>query len=94
MTTEWRIVPVEPTGAMVKKAYPYCTDDAKECWDEIIAAAPRASEDEALVERLAHTLAPKAWSYGNRAPLSQQLRQTASKRHVRAILKALETPHD
>ena len=82
MTTDWRIVPAKPTAAMVGKAYPYCTDDAKECWDEIIAAAPRASEDEALVEGLVTRL-------GNMFDEIDTLTLTTC---VGVVLEALEPP--
>ena len=84
MTTEWRIVPVKLTSEMIGEAYAYCADDAVGCWDDILAAAPRASEDEALVEDVVnavrHTSTKSDWMSLDGL--------------VRAILKALEKPHD
>ena len=93
MTTEWRSVPVNLTDAMVDQAYPYCTDDAVGCWDDILAAAPRASEDEALVDRLTGV----AWRelfIMLRASKAANIGSEHARFLTLSILVALETPHD
>ena len=95
MTTEWRIVPVDITSEIRTKMLQAESGEwsVAEAWQQIIAAAPRASEDEALVDRLTGV----AWR-----ELFIMLRTIKAanigSEHARFltlnILKALETPHD
>ena len=84
--TDWRIVPSEITPAIRERLLQAESGEwsVSEGWRQIISAAPRASEDEDLVEMLVIALMDKPV----RPPTIVAARQI-----VRAVLKALEPPN-
>ena len=88
--TEWKLVPVEPTEEMVSANHCECGNAQERDWyiitdyQSMPAAAPKASEDEALVERVALQL--QQWDWSNNTV-------TAINR-ARVILKMLEGNHE
>ena len=84
--TDWRIVPTETTPAIRERLLQARSSkwSVPKIWRQIISAAPRASEDEALVEMLMIALMDKPV----RPPTLVAARQI-----VRTILKALEPPN-
>ena len=63
----WKLVPIEPTPAMLSEAGKYADHcavhnyggppDADGTWDAMLAASPDPTTDEALVERVARVIA-------------------------------------
>lgn len=51
----WKIVPVVPTGEMIYEGFVESADP-QDVWQPMLDAAPRASEDEALVEKVAEVI--------------------------------------
>ena len=85
--TDWRIVPSETTPALNAKLEETVSGTwgaTLDWWSRLVSAAPRASEDEALVEMLVIALMDKPV----RPPTLVAARQI-----VRTILKALEPPN-
>jgi len=51
--TDWKLVPVEPTIEMSRHIVRSLSPNAVKAWPGLLDVAPKASEDEALVERVA-----------------------------------------
>ena len=84
--TDWRIVPSETTPAIRERLLQARSSEwsVPKIWRQIISAAPRASEDEALVEMLVTALMDKP---------GKPLTLVVAWQIVRAVLKALEPPN-
>lgn len=50
---KWKLVPVEPTEAMWRAANRVVPANPRKEWEAMLAAAPSATDDEELVERVA-----------------------------------------
>lgn len=93
MTTKWKIVPVDPTEEMINagenkdrpaaeySGYSMEYADCERHYAAMLAASPKASEDEALVENVAEAIWKCKYGPGNRM---------AAERIARAVLKMLE----
>lgn len=78
----WKLVPVEPTEEMLD-ACDFVSgswDDHEDVYSTAVAAAPKASQDEELVEKVAKAIMFDAESRGGISPMNA----------ARAVLKMLE----
>lgn len=83
---KWKLVPVEPTEAMVEVGEIW-TWKASSIYDSMLAAAPSAADNEERVTQVARALHIKAaqsgfWSHENGLELA------------RAAIKAMEEDHE